>query len=50
MLPPLCQVKLVKVPGGHHVHLCRPEVVAKLVDGFLLAEVIHHDYQELSRL
>ena len=43
---------MVKVPGGHHVHLCRPEVVAELVDRFLLVHVqkVHHDYQELSRL
>ena len=40
----------MKVPGGHHVHLCRPDVVAELVDRFLLVEEVHHDYREVSRI
>ena len=44
------QIKVVKVEGGHHVHLYNPEVMNRLVEHFLLTNTIHPSYQEMSKL
>ena len=46
----LRQLKLVKVCGGHHAHLCQPAAVGRLIDVFLLTKTLHPDYKELSKL
>jgi pimeloyl-ACP methyl ester carboxylesterase len=48
MLPK--QLKMVRVSGGHHVHLCQPEVLDRAVDTFLLRQTLHPDFTEISKL
>ncbi len=38
------QVKVVTVPGGHHVHLCDPGVMCRLVDHFLDTKTVLPEY------
>ena len=38
-IPGIPELRAAEVPGGHHVHLTRPEVVAPLVREFLSATV-----------
>ena len=49
-LPSHPQLKWVKVPGGHHMHLCQPEVLDTLVDSFMLTKTIPADFEEISKL
>ena len=46
----LLQLKIIRVGGGHHVHLCQPEVLYKAVDSFLCQQTLHPDFQEISKL
>lgn len=43
----LTQMKLVEVPGGHHVHLYNPEVLCSLVNSFILHQTIPPDFKEI---
>ena len=44
------QVKVVTVPGSHHMHLIRPEGMYKVVDHFLLHYEIHPEFHDQSKL
>lgn len=44
------QLKMVCVAGGHHIHLCQPEVLDRAVDTFLCSHTLHPDFQEISKL
>ena len=44
------QVKVVTVPGSHHMHLIRPEGMYKVVDYFLLHNEVHPDFLDQSKL
>jgi hypothetical protein len=44
------QVKVITVPGNHHMHLIRPKDMYKVVDYFLLHGEVHPDFYDQSKL